>query len=38
MKVPHRYLLSLEPIFEGGWLHKGRLVKEGNVEKDLVAV
>jgi predicted membrane protein len=38
MKEPRRYFLGLEPIFEGGWLHKGKRALGWNVEKDLVAV
>ncbi len=38
MKEPRRYLLGLEPIFEGGWLHKGKRGRDWNVEKELVAV
>jgi predicted membrane protein len=38
MKEPRRYLLGLEPIFEGGWLHKGRRARDWNVEKELVAI
>ena len=38
MKEPRRYLLGLEPVFEGGWLHKGDRARDWNVEKELVAV
>src|ERR1035437_3139062 len=38
MKEPRRFLLGLEPIFEGGWLHKGKRGQDWNVEKELVAV
>ena len=38
MKESRRYLLGLEPIFEGGWLHKGTRAQGWNVEKELVAV
>jgi hypothetical protein len=33
-----RWLLGLEPIFEGGWLHKGRRARAWDVEDELVAV
>jgi hypothetical protein len=33
-----RRLLGLEPIFEGGWLHKGKRAKQWDVEDDLLAV
>jgi uncharacterized protein DUF2188 len=32
------WLLGLEPIFEGGWLHKGRRARAWEVEDRLVAV
>ena len=38
MTRSRRYLLGLDPIFEGGWLHKGRRARSWNVEEDLVAV
>jgi predicted membrane protein len=38
MKEPRRYLLGLEPLFEGGWPHKGNRARDWNVEKELVAV
>jgi predicted membrane protein len=38
MDKKRRYLLGLEPIFEGGWLHKGKRAHDWNVEKELVAV
>ena len=38
MKEPRRYLLGLEPIFEGGWLHKDKRARDWNVEKELIAV
>jgi predicted membrane protein len=38
MKEPRRYLFGLEPIFEGGWRHKGKRARDWNVEKELVAV
>ena len=33
-----RWLLGLEPIFEGGWLHKGPRARAWDVEDELVAV
>ncbi len=33
-----RWLLGLEPIFEGGWLHKGKRAHRWDVEGALVAV
>jgi hypothetical protein len=33
-----RWLLGLEPIFEGGWLHKGRRARRWDVEPELVAL
>jgi hypothetical protein len=33
-----RWLLGLEPIFEGGWLHKGRRAAAWDVEDKLTAV
>jgi hypothetical protein len=33
-----RWLLGLEPIFEGGWLHKGPRARAWDVEAELVAV
>jgi hypothetical protein len=33
-----RWLLGLEPIFEGGWLHKGRRARTWNVESELTAL
>jgi hypothetical protein len=33
-----RHLLGLEPIFEGGWLHKGRRARRWDVEDELVAL
>jgi hypothetical protein len=33
-----RWLLGLEPIFEGGWLHRGRRARSWDVESKLVAV
>ena len=33
-----RWLLGLEPIFEGGWLHKGPRARTWDVEDELVAV
>jgi hypothetical protein len=36
-KKRRRRLLGLEPIFEGGWLHKGRRGQRWDVEPELVA-
>jgi hypothetical protein len=33
-----RALLGLEPIFEGGWLHKGKRAQQWDVEDELLAV
>ena len=33
-----RWLLGLEPIFEGGWLHRGKRAQSWDVESELVAV
>jgi hypothetical protein len=33
-----RWLLGLEPIFEGGWLHKGKRARTWDVESELTAV
>lgn len=33
-----RWLLGLEPVFEGGWLHKGARARSWEVEEQLVAV
>ena len=33
-----RWLVGAEPIFEGGWLHKGERAKSWNVESELVAL
>jgi hypothetical protein len=33
-----RRLLGLEPIFEGGWLHKGSRAKRWDVEDELLAI
>jgi len=33
-----RWLLGLEPIFEGGWLHKGKRAQQWDVEAELVAL
>jgi hypothetical protein len=33
-----RWLVGAEPIFEGGWFHKGERVKGWNVESELVAL
>jgi hypothetical protein len=33
-----RRLLGLEPIFEGGWLHKGKRARRWNVEDNLFAL
>jgi len=38
MQKRRRYLLGLEPMFEGGWLHKGRRANRWNVEKELIGV
>jgi hypothetical protein len=32
-----RYLLGVEPFFEGGWLHKEKRAQRWDVESDLVA-
>jgi hypothetical protein len=37
-KKRHRRLLGLEPIFEGGWFHKGRRAQRWDVEEELSAV
>jgi Uncharacterized protein conserved in bacteria (DUF2188) len=34
----HRWLLGLEPFFEGGWLHKGTRAHRWDVEPELAAV
>lgn len=34
----HRWLLGLEPIFEGGWLHRGHRASRWDVEPRLGAV
>ena len=34
----HRWLLGLEPIFEGGWLHRGRRARRWDVESRLDAL
>jgi hypothetical protein len=34
----HRWLLGLEPIFEGGWRHKGERARRWDVEPELAAV
>jgi hypothetical protein len=33
-----RWLLGFEPIFEGGWLHRGKGARSWDVETKLVAV
>jgi hypothetical protein len=33
-----RWLLGIEPIFEGGWLHRGSRAQRWDVEDELVAV
>jgi len=33
-----RWLVGLEPIFEGGWLHKGKRAQRWDVEDELSAV
>jgi hypothetical protein len=33
-----RWLMGLEPIFEGGWLHRGTRARTWDVEAHLVAV
>jgi hypothetical protein len=33
-----RWLLGLEPIFEGGWLHRGKRARSWDVESKLIAV
>lgn len=34
----HRWLLGLEPIFEGGWFHKGARARSWDVEEHLTAI
>jgi hypothetical protein len=34
----HRWLLGLEPIFEGGWFHKGARARSWNAEEYLTAI
>ncbi len=38
MTKSRRFLLGFEPIFEGGWLHKGRRAREWNAEGEIVAL
>jgi hypothetical protein len=38
MKEPRRYLLGLEPFFEGGWLHKGKRGRSWDVENEVLAI
>ena len=38
LKKSRRYLLGLEPFFEGGWLHKGARATRWQVEEHLVAL
>jgi hypothetical protein len=33
-----RWLLGLEPIFEGGWLHRGKRAQSWDVESKLIAL
>jgi hypothetical protein len=33
-----RWLLGLDPIFEGGWLHKGKRARQWDVETELMAL
>jgi predicted membrane protein len=33
-----RWLLGLEPVFEGGWLHKGNRARQWDVENEVVAL
>jgi hypothetical protein len=33
-----RWLLGLEPIFEGGWLHRGKFAGSWDVEDELIAI
>jgi hypothetical protein len=33
-----RWLLGVEPIFEGGWLHRGARARRWDVEDELIAV
>jgi hypothetical protein len=35
---PQRWLLGLEPIFEGGWFHRGRRARRWDVEPRLDAI
>jgi hypothetical protein len=37
-RARRRWLLGLEPIFEGGWLHKGKRAQQWDVERELVAL
>jgi len=34
----HRWLLGFEPIFEGGWFHKGARAQSWDVEEELGAL
>jgi hypothetical protein len=38
IRARHRWLLGLEPIFEGGWFHKGARARSWDVEKHLTAI
>jgi hypothetical protein len=33
-----RWLLGLDPIFEGGWFHKGKRAQQWDVEAELIAL
>jgi predicted membrane protein len=37
-KRRRRALLGLEPIFEGGWIHKGKRAEQWDVEDELLAI
>lgn len=34
----HRWLLGFEPVFEGGWLHRGRRARRWDVEPRIDAI
>jgi hypothetical protein len=38
MRRIRRYLIGLEPIFEGGWLHRGQRADRWDVKRELVAI
>lgn len=37
-RARRRWLLGLEPVFEGGWLHKGARARSWDVEETLVVI